>query len=333
MTDSLGPQPSLTVVLAVDTQRARCERALESVLRQSPIAQMEVLLLDIGRQQPPLAGSDHPAVRTFHLPKGLEYGTVMVFAVAHARAPVVAMLEEHAYAQPGWAAALLRAHEAPWAAVGPQVGTDAKLGRHDLIELVSSGPWSVPAQRGEARILRWQNVAYKRDVLLRQGARLGDLFCAEGTFFQLLRAQGERLYVEPEARIIHSHEMHLAAFLLGNTYSSRLTAARRARLLALSPLQRLLRAANALLTPLRSLWQLRRRILAMPAGPERAHKLETLRRNLGTVWAYYCIYAGSAILGTLFGEGQCARRFLDYELNGQRDFSPPLYEETHRDAG
>ena len=165
-------------------------------------------------------------------------------------------------------AALLRAHEAPWAAVGPQVGTDAKLGRHDLIELVSSGPWSVPAQRGEARILRWQNVAYKRAVLLRQGARLGDLFCAEGTFFQLLRAQGERLYVEPEARIIHSHEMHLAAFLLGNTYSSRLTAARRARLLALSPLQRLLRAANALLTPLRSLWQLRRRILAMPAGPE-----------------------------------------------------------------
>src|SRR6185295_6477622 len=42
--------------------------------------------------------------------------------VRAARAPIVAFVEDHSFPQPGWAEALIAAHQQDWAVVGPAVG-------------------------------------------------------------------------------------------------------------------------------------------------------------------------------------------------------------------
>ncbi len=56
--------PALSVILVIGGQRERERRALQSLLGQSAIDRMEILLYDLGPVDcPPIPGSDHPRVR------------------------------------------------------------------------------------------------------------------------------------------------------------------------------------------------------------------------------------------------------------------------------
>jgi hypothetical protein len=55
-------------------------------------------------------------VTTFYPP--YHFGGDAVFVQALARAPIVALAEDHAFPAPGWAEALIAAHRDPWAAIG-----------------------------------------------------------------------------------------------------------------------------------------------------------------------------------------------------------------------
>src|SRR5262249_49422268 len=110
--------PRMSVIVMVDRRRARGARALRSLLAPSDAGALEILLLDFGwREYPPLPGSDHPGVSVLRLDRGITLGAARASGVLEARAPIVAFLEEHATALPGWTDALLSAHAAPVAAV------------------------------------------------------------------------------------------------------------------------------------------------------------------------------------------------------------------------
>src|SRR5687768_3727769 len=222
-----GSLPALSIVLMVDSQRQRGGWALASILAQELAGGLEVLVFDFGHaDHPPLAGSEHPAVRVIPSVRGAGYGETMAAAVSAARAPVIAFVEEHVVVLPGWAAAIARAHEGPWAAVCGEVHSgDSAHAVSRRIELVSRNVWSPPAQRGETDVLRWQNVSYKREVLLRYGPSLRGLLESEGALFRRLRTDGHRLAVEPDARMVHAHEYTWPGFLTGSVHSSRLATA------------------------------------------------------------------------------------------------------------
>src|SRR5258708_6682257 len=88
--------PELTVILVLGGQRERERRALQSLLEQSAIDRMEILLYDLGPTDcPPIPRSDHPRVR-------LTRGTPDDFlaesrakGIRAARAPVICFMEEH----------------------------------------------------------------------------------------------------------------------------------------------------------------------------------------------------------------------------------------------
>ncbi len=52
----------------------------------------------------------------------------------HASAPVVALVEDHAYPAPGWAEGIIDAHKNGWAAVGPVM---ANANPHGLMSWVN----------------------------------------------------------------------------------------------------------------------------------------------------------------------------------------------------
>jgi hypothetical protein len=121
-----------------------------------------------------------------------------------ARAPVVALGEDHAFPEPGWAEALIARHEEPWAVVGPVVrnaNPDTLVSWADFV--LAYGPFGTGHPGGEAAAAAGHNSSYKREVLERQGEALEDALAAEWVFHMRLREEGEGVCVEPGAVIGH----------------------------------------------------------------------------------------------------------------------------------
>ncbi len=94
--------------------------------------------------------------------------------MTRARGRIVAILEDHAHVAPGWAAALLQAHEAPWGAVGGPVenGKDGLV--NWAVYFCEYAPYMGPLVEGETHDLPGNNIAYKRPHLLKHAQVLDD---------------------------------------------------------------------------------------------------------------------------------------------------------------
>jgi hypothetical protein len=309
--------PTLSVVTVVDSQRKRGGCALASILSQELSGRLEVLLFDFGHaEHPPLPGSDHRDVRVIRGRRGAGYGETMTAAVSAARAPVIAFVEEHVVVLRGWAEAIQRAHEGPWAAVCAEVhpgDLDHVVSRR--IELVSRNVWSAPARRGDAPVLRWQNVSYKRDVLLRYEPQLRYFLESEGALFRQLRADGYRLAVEPDARIVHAHEYDWPGFLAGSVQSNRLATASALEAGGRRPRSIMRAVVAALAGPVRWPFVLLRRTRDLPDSDV---WLPVLYASWPYVLQYYVRVAVAGLLGAVAGAGDSPARFLDAEINHPR---------------
>jgi len=204
--------PDMSVVLLVDQERERGARCLRSVLAQSIVDRLEVLLVDLaGPDAGPLAGSDHPRVRVLRPPATASFGELHAEGVLRARAPIVAFLEEHCVALPGWAEAMVRAHRGPAAAVGGERHNPApQRSLAQFIHLLDNGPWSAPAVEQTTKMLPAGNVAYKWDVLMRYRDRLSLYFQSEGLLQAKMIEDGLTFRVEPAAKYQHEYDDSLA---------------------------------------------------------------------------------------------------------------------------
>lgn len=121
-----------------------------------------------------------------------------------ASAPIVALAEDHSFPDPDWADALIAAHEAGWAVVGPVV---VNANPRSMVSwsnlLLEYCPWLEGAARGEMDDLPGHNSAYRRDLLLAYGDRLEEVFEAEAVVQRELRSAGHRMLLEPAARTSH----------------------------------------------------------------------------------------------------------------------------------
>jgi hypothetical protein len=309
--------PALTAVVLVESQRERCERALNALRAQSLIDRMEILLLDFAsRDYPPIAGSEDSAVRIIPVETTLGYGGALTVAVDEARAPLVAFVEEHVVVLEGWAQALVDAHKEPCAAVCGEVRPgDLARPLAERIEMVSRHQWSPPARKGESDVLRWQNVCYKRASLMRYRDKLPLYLGSEAILFRQLRNDGERLLIEPKARLIHDHELTWRGFLRGSFHSARLSAANAVEARDLRLFGRLTQTARHLVGAARWPLMLWGRTRSLPQSEQ---WLPIFYRNLPFVFQYYSVHAVAGSLGVLTGKADSDREFLFYELNEGR---------------
>ena len=178
--------------------------------------------------------------------------------IRRARAPVVALAEDHSYPAPGWAQALIAAHREPWAAVGPVVananpGSTMSWANH----LVEYGPWIEPADPGPVDFLPGHNSAYKRALLLDYGPELEAMLEAECLLHQDLRTRGYQVYLEPRAKTYHLNYSKPFSWIPVHFHGSRLFAAARTRYGRWGLRRRLVYASASVLIPLvrlRRIW-------------------------------------------------------------------------------
>ncbi len=317
MTDRTPEQnkPLISVVLLTGRQTKRAALALRSILRQDGLEQAEVILIDASPPgTPPLPGSDHPAVRMFRRPERTAFGEMRAAAARLARGQVVAYLEEHCIALPGWLNALAAAFEKGYAAVGGEVhNANPGVGISDAIQIMNYFRWLPPAQAGEADIIVGHNAAYRRDVLLAYGDDLGWMIQAEPVLQWDLIAKGHRLYVDPAVKFGHRNEITLSSISRGYFMWNQAFGFVRAR-------------TNRWSAGMKAL-----RVLATPVVPfVRTARMfgQIVSRHPGRLLSFVgllpvmLLAQTSAALGMakgyLFGAEEIAVRFADYELDIDR---------------
>ena len=304
----------MTVVVVVGPLRERAGGCLAALLAEAGAGPLEVLLVDTAPDAPPVPGAGDAVVRVLEVPGGGTFGALRARAVAEARAPVVAFVEEHVRVRPGWASALVAAHREAWAAVGAVAeNANPGVGRSDVNGLMSYGLFYPPATRGEVAVLPGNNSSFKRDVLLSYGPRLAGLLANDNTLFAVLRRDGYRLLLEPQAVFGHLNETTLASAARGYFFYHRCYGPGRARELGWGPCRR---AAYVALAPLIPFYFAVRfgRLLARRRSP----LLGTFLRGLPHVLAAQLAAACGQAVGLVRGPGDAEVRFTRYELSEPR---------------
>ncbi len=311
MTDA----PILTVILLAGPLRTRAERMLRSVLEQSLIDRLEVILIDFEPDDvPPLSGSDHPAVTFLRGNPAWDFGQGRAEGVRMAHAPIVAFLEEHAWACPGWAEALVKAHEETWAGVGSEYApANPHIGISDAVGVFNFPTALAPAARGTASTIPGHNSSYKRDLLLAFGDQLEALLLVEIVLQMRLQEAGHQLFIEPDSKFHHANETYLRSIVKGMFWSNRCLGAVRPHLMGWSTGQFLFRLLIAPLTPFSRMAK-----LFLYTRRQSRAKLGSLLRTLPLVLLIQTVAVAGHTWGMLFGMGRAGIRFRDYEISEPR---------------
>jgi hypothetical protein len=312
---SSNSAPGLAVGLIAGDLRERAERSLRHILAQTALERMEVVVVDVNRSGGSFAGSDHPKVRYLHRPQFRYYCQAQGEVVRQARAPVVAFLEDHCYAEPTWAEAILEALK------NPKVGavnytftytTGATYLSRSLL-MAEYGHWMAPHPGGKVRITSSTNLAYVRELLLAAMGQDEDNFEAEFLIHREIQKSGWEIHVAPRATVAHESWTTLHAAGLANGAVKRLLGSRQAERGNWGMGRRLIWALGMILTPALFIARLARVIRPRPALWGR------FITSLPVLAVIYTYCAWSEALGYLRGAGPIREEFLARELAVRRD--------------
>lgn len=228
--------PALSVVVVTPARFAQLRRTVHALRDQDVAERMELLLVApdeaalSDRVAADTAGIG--AVRVVGVGPIANVDKASAAGVHAARAPVVAIVEDHAFPQPEWARALLEAHAAhPEAvAVGSlmlNANPDRGLSWANL--LIAYGEYTDPRRHGAIGTLPGHNVCLKRAAILeRYGDRLVDALGRDGTLMEDLAASDRPLVLALRARIAHVNPSRLAPTVRLRVAAGRLYGTRRA---------------------------------------------------------------------------------------------------------
>ncbi len=310
MTES---KPALSVILATHDNFASIATTVRHLARQTAASAIELVVvapdrLTLGANEPLLAR--FAAVCVVELRGAESRAHYNAAGVRSATAPIVALAEDHCFPDPDWAEHLITAHRGPWAAVGPAVRTanPGNISWADL--LIGYSPWLEPVAGGEVEFLPGHNSSYKRAVLLAEGAQLEDWLEAETVWHWELRRRGERLLLEPTARVAHTNFSRWSSFLQSSFYNGRLFAGSRRR--GMSPVRRFIYVLLGPLIPLVRTARVARSILRSPA-----HLFRFCLALPVLLVGLTCDGLGQ-MLGYAFGVGDSSRQAGTYEWRRDR---------------
>lgn len=259
----MTPGPDLSVVLVTSSGFDNIRRTVRHLRAQTVRPRLELVIVApseaavADRQPHETEGFQRVAVVAVGPIDNVD--TSAAPGIRHATAPVVAVIEDHAFPEPTWAEALIDAHRGAYAGVGTAVLNANPSGLLSWTNmLIAYGRWGERAAPGEIDDIPRHNSSFKRDALLAYGDRLEQLLGREGGLLQRLRQDGHSFYLEPSARIAHVNPSRLSSTADLRFNAGRLYGAKRATRHRWSMAKRLLYAAGAPLIPLVRFQRLRK---------------------------------------------------------------------------
>lgn len=309
--------PRLTAVLVAGPRRRHAQAALDSLANQS-LRELEVLLVDTVPDAAPLR---HPAGVPIHeLRRSFPGGQpeARTAAVAAARAPAVAFVEDHSVVSRGWAATVADAFASgPWSVVGYSFrNADDSRWAARACHAAVYGPWMAPAGDAEVRLVATNNLAFRRDVLTALGPRLPRLIFPDAVLQQELLRAGHRFLLAGRAECTHENPDGLGFLLLASFAHGRAMAGRRVEQWGWGWPRRLFYAAAVpVAAPLIRLWRL---LVGVASHPRR---WLAVIEGLPLAVAMYAAGAVGESIGYVAGAGRALEEYEEYELARERSSS------------
>jgi len=242
----------------------------------------------------------------------MSYGEARAEGARRTRGRFVAFIEDHCYADRGWAAEVIKAFEQPADIVnyGMMSTNDTLLAQ--MFTLCEYGRWMVPAITGRVPISTCHNVAYRRTTLEPYWATLGQWLDGEPLMCRDMQKSGASVWLAGEAKVAHESWSRLATGLHANRTMKRVYAAQRATRGHFGAGARAAWAAAMLLTPPLHIMRLARSLIRRP------QLWPLFWISLPLMLLVYAAGAQSEAAGYLFGEADARDEFRDLEISIER---------------
>ena len=247
-------RPDLTVVVVTPLRFAQLRRTVRHLREQSVAHRVELVIVapteDAVADHRPGELDGFWAVEVVPVGPIPNVDKASASGVHAARASVVALVEDHAFVQPGWAEAIVRAHKSDDEVIGSVIlNANPRRMLSWVNILVAYGPWTDAVRAGTIDCLPGHNITYKRDVLTGYGEHLPERLGRDGGLLTDLAAEGARFRLEPEAAIAHVNPSVLRATVDLRFSAGRLYGHMRAEEEGWSRAKRLLYVAGGPLIP------------------------------------------------------------------------------------
>lgn len=308
--------PVLSAILPAPGRLALVERVVQVLGQQALAGQMELVVVAEHPEPelPPALTAPFGWVRVVPRPEWTTMTDARVAGIRHASAPIVAICEDHCFPVPGWAEALVGAHQGPWAAVGPAILNANPATRVSWANLgIEYGPWLHPVTAGACGHVPGHNSSYKRAVLLEYGDQLATLFEAESVLHWDLQRRGQSVAMEPAARTRHENFSRFRPSILLRFCSGRIFAANRAH--RWPWWRRVFYSAGSVGLPVVRTWRTLRHL--------RRVRDSRPRRGLSLViFALLCVDAAGECVCYVLGQGRQSEHLSAIEHDRARFMSP-----------
>jgi hypothetical protein len=308
-------RPDLSVVVVTPERFANVRRTVRHLRSQTVRERIELVLM--APEEAALADRAADELEGFHSVTIVPVGCIDnvdragASGLLRGRAPVVALIEDHAFPEPDWAERLLPAWaRGPWAAVGSAIlnaNPATALSWSNL--LIAYGPWDEARPAGEIEWVPAHNISLRRDLLEPYGPRLADKLGREGQLLQELAGAGHRFAFEPQARIRHVNPSSLASTAALRFDAGRLYAARRAEAENWSALKRTAYVIGGPLIPGLRFARLRRELFG--GGRRR----ELVPRVYPGLMLGLVLDAAGQMAGYALGAGHAPQRLAVFEMD------------------
>lgn len=284
-----GGAPELSAVLVSPGGLEGALPAFYEVVDQTAADRIELLLTTPDPKSFQVPGEDCKRLHSLRVVDARDFasrGEAAAPGVLAARAPVVALVENHVYLDRRWAEIVLDAHR------GPSTGVTVRLGIANpdrfwarVSSFMDYGDWIGRRGSGETTALPWHNSSYKREALAAFGDEIFQLLEPECLLQERLKDEGHRFFVDDRASIGHlASSTARSALLSALGYGREFAITRRGE------------------------WSIGRRLLYAVAWPVfpfiRAFKLRSQFKQYGRVYPVVPLMPGifSLLVATSFGE-------------------------------
>jgi len=312
-------QPNLCAVVVVGSRRRRAQAAVDAIAAQTIADRMELVVVDTTDPgvHPDLAIPASIRAAYLRTPAGTPWGHCRSRGLKAATAPSVAYIEDHCFASPRWAEAVVEAFRDGHAAVGygfANANPRTKISRIGM--LVDYGPWMLPNVSRVVTRLPGNNVAYRKDRIEGFGDTLGELLETDYNVHRALVERGETLFMAADAVVSHQNFESIKGTIRANAAYARLLASHRREREGWGPLKRLAYVAGTpvVSTPVR----LGRLLSSLRFRPDARAAFLLCLRSLPELVIVLERVSFSEAMGYWRGAGTAAARLFHWEVEAER---------------
>ncbi len=214
----IKPNLKLSVILLTLDNYQTIKKTVGYLLKQTVRDKIELVIVAPSKKALQV---DEKSLDKFGFWQAVEVGEIKstggsrAKGILEANAPLVVFAEDHSFPDPGWAEALISAHNNGSTIVGPVlVNANPQTLTSWVDFFMNFGSYTDRKVKEEMGHVAWHSSCYPRDQLLKYGNNLGELLEVEGNLQTDLREKGFDLITDPAARTNHFNFSKISSFLL-----------------------------------------------------------------------------------------------------------------------